>query len=151
MCVGPRINLLFFSRLDESFQSNSRRCAPRLGPRKGLKEIAPVVVIYPENNPSIASSDEDTVHRPHIDDPTPPSPCSLGRSPFLTRQSRIHRLGNGDSRCPVRQWIGTFEIYGKWFTAGVLSAVCVRGSMFALIGPCAQLLHIPTTFPTVGV
>ena len=71
------------------------RCVPRLERRNGLEEMAPMIATSHETSPSIASSHRGEGASLHIDDPTPPSQCSFGRSSFLTRQSRLHRLGNG--------------------------------------------------------
>jgi len=89
------IPLLLFLSSGKSVYSSEWRCVLRLERRKELEEMAPMVVIYPERTSCIASSHGGEGASPHIDDPTHPSPCSFGISSFLTRQSRLHRLGNG--------------------------------------------------------
>ena len=68
------IAYLFCIFLSSGSQLEFRKWRWLLGlePRNELEEMAPMIIIYPETTPLIASSNEDTVHRPHIDDPTPP-------------------------------------------------------------------------------
>ena len=89
------IPLLYFLSPGSQLEFRKWRCVPRLERRNGLEEMAPMIATYHETSPSIASSHRGEGASLHIDDPTPPSPCPFRRSSFLTRQSRLYRLGNG--------------------------------------------------------
>ena len=81
--------------------------SPHVEPRKELEEMAPMIAIYHETNPSIASSHEGKAHLPVLTTPRPLPHVRFADHRFLLDKAAFVAWEMDDSRCPLRQWTGS--------------------------------------------